>query len=35
MNKKFWKTFKPFFSENSEENEKIIIVDKGEVLSDD
>ena len=35
MSKTFWKTFKPFFSDNSEVNEKIILVEKEAVLSDD
>ena len=35
MNRKFWKTFKPFFSNNYTPSEKMIIVDKNSVLSDD
>ena len=35
MSKTFWKTFKPFFSDNSEVNEKIILVEKEAVPSDD
>ena len=35
MNKKFWKTFKPFFSNSYTLPEKMIIVEKGEVLTDD
>ena len=35
MNKCFWKTFKPFFSNNYTPGEKMIIVEKDTVLSDD
>ena len=35
MSKKFWKTFKPFFSTKYTPTEKMIIVEKGEVLTDD
>ena len=35
MNKKFWKTFKSFFSTKDTPSEKMILVENGEVLSDD
>ena len=35
MNKKFWQTFKPFFSSKDTMSEKMIIVENGAVLPDD
>ena len=35
MNKKFWKTCKPFFSTKDTPSEKMTLVENGEVLSDD
>ena len=35
ISKKFWKTFKPLFSFDYILTEKMIIVEKGEVLTDD
>ena len=34
-NKKFWKTMKPFFSDKNSKNEKIILVEKEQIISDD
>ena len=34
-NKLFWKTIKPFFSEKTHRNEKITLVDKEKIISDD
>ena len=33
-NRKFWKTIKPLFSEKHFSNNKIILVDEGEIISD-
>ena len=33
--KNFWKMVKPFFSEQNVRNEKIVLVEKGNIISDD
>ena len=34
-NKKFWKTMKPFFSEKNSAEKKIVLLNEGEIISND